>query len=83
MQQSAEFKAILEKAQNGDSYSQWWLGEAYANGEEGVDKDEKEAHEWYLKAANQGDADAQERIGRDYLFGLGAKKISKRPLCGT
>ena len=42
---------------------------AYENGL-GVDKDTSEAAVWYRKAADQGDADAQLKLGGLYKEGL-------------
>ena len=50
-----------------------YLGSCYANGD-GVEKDMLEAIEWYRKAADQGDADAQYNIGLCYANGDGLEE---------
>ena len=49
------------------------LAGSYLYGE-GVEKDSKKAAEWFEKAAMQGDAYSQYRLGRMYLEGDGIKK---------
>ena len=41
-------------------------------------KDQKKAAEWYLKAAEQGDSDAQYNLGAMYYDGKGVKKDRKK-----
>jgi len=55
------------------------LGWCYANGN-GVPKDEKEAVNWYSKAAEQGDADGQRLLGWCYENGKGVAKDEKEAL---
>jgi TPR repeat protein len=43
----------------------------------GVPKDDKEAVKWYRKAAEQGLADAQCKIGRHYVLGMDYKEAAK------
>ena len=45
----------------GDIEAQYNLGESYEYGE-GVMKDYEEAVKWYLKAAKQGDEEAQQKL---------------------
>ena len=52
-----------ELANKGYAAAQYNLGYCYEKGM-GVSKDEEKAVEWYTKAANQGDADAQKAIER-------------------
>ena len=49
----------------------------YYNGE-GVQKDYKQAVEWFKKSANQGNADAQFNLGNMYIYGKGVQKDYKR-----
>jgi TPR repeat protein len=49
------------------------LGELYYFGL-GVDKDYEKAAEWYQKAALQGDADAQYKLGVCYYYGHGTSQ---------
>jgi len=54
-------------------YAQTLLGFAYYLGR-GVPKDYVEARKWFLKAAQQGDADAQWILGTIYAEGKGVPK---------
>lgn len=49
------------------------LGQMYKNGQ-GVTQDYAEAMKWYLKAAEQGDAEAQRSSGSMYAQGLSIKQ---------
>ena len=49
------------------------LGWMYANGE-GVEQDKEEAVKWYRKAAEQGNADAQNTLGVMYDKGEGVEQ---------
>lgn len=60
-------KAIDQK----DVEAQFSLGMIYANGLQGILKDNKISVEWYRKAAEQGLAKAQYQLGRMYLYGQG------------
>lgn len=82
-QASAEddIATITKSAENGDAGAQWKLGRLYYNFEcdsildklecVGVSQDPAKAAEWYLKAAEQGNADAQFLIGSMYIDGKG------------
>ena len=52
---------------------QGFLGVMYANGQ-GVKQDYFKAFEWYQKAAEQGNADAQCFLGFMYQYGQGVKQ---------
>jgi eukaryotic-like serine/threonine-protein kinase len=62
---------ILAAANRGDAAAQNALGVKYANGEDGLPRDDVEAVEWYLKSANQGFAKGETNLGDMYLFGRG------------
>jgi TPR repeat protein/CHAT domain-containing protein len=64
----AAFKAVAEKAKQGDAEAQNKLGLMYANG---VTQNDVEAVKWYRKAADQGHADAQFNLGVMYANGKG------------
>ena len=49
----------------------------YEDGD-GVAKSYEKAAEWYLKAAEQGNVDAQERLGRMYSSGYGVAKSHEK-----
>ena len=50
-----DFAETKKKAEAGDAWAQFNLGNMYSEGE-GVPKDSAEAVNWYRKAAEQGDA---------------------------
>lgn len=63
--------AILEPlARDGDAGAQKMLGIMYDYGQ-GVDKDPKQALDWYIKAANQGQTAVQYQVGSKYFRGDG------------
>ena len=70
---SAEVIAMREKAEKGEAYPQFSLGNMYLDGR-GVTKDEVEGVKWYRKAADQGYAPAQYFLGRMYADGRGVPK---------
>ena len=62
---------MMPLAQNTNHpYAQYYLGVMFANGQ-AVEKDEKAAAEWYLKAAKQGVKEAQYRLAKMYSAGKG------------
>lgn len=85
---TAEAKALLQAAEQGDAKAQFQLGYCFFNGHS-VEKNEEEAVKWYTKAAEQGfpfaqyrlygitkireaekgNADAQFELGDCYLYG--------------
>jgi serine/threonine-protein kinase len=62
---------ILAAANRGDAAAENALGVKYANGEDGLPRDDVKAVEWYLKSANQGFAKGETNLGDMYLFGRG------------
>lgn len=63
-----ETKALLGKAQRGDTGSQMWLAIAYEQGWFGK-TNYRAALKWFKRAAAQGDPDAQNSLGRMYEDG--------------
>lgn len=63
---------ILAAANRGDAAAQNQLGVKYAQGEDGLARDDVKAVEWYRKAANQGLAKAETNLGDMYFYGRGA-----------
>ena len=53
----------------------------YAKGK-GVSPDYEEAAKWYLKAGEQGDADAQNNLGLMYADGRGVPRDCRTANCG-
>ncbi|KAF9279737.1 hypothetical protein BGZ88_012569 [Linnemannia elongata] len=68
-----DISSIVFKASLGDAKSQVELGDMYRVGN-GVVQDFKEAHGWYLKAANQGDPSGQCNVGHLYRLELGVDR---------
>jgi TPR repeat protein len=69
--EESEFVAEMQVlADQGHAIAQFFLGDAYSNGE-GVLQDKKEAVKWYSLAADQGDSDAQFSLGAAYHNGEG------------
>src|SRR5580700_10154670 len=62
---------IVAAANRGDPAAQNQLGVKYAQGENGLTRDDTKAVEWYRKAANQGLPKAQTNLGDMYFFGRG------------
>jgi len=60
--EQSRFDQSLAKANAGDAAAQWEVGTAYDSGR-GVRRDGKEAKRWYLTAAEQGYAEAQNSLG--------------------
>jgi serine/threonine protein kinase/TPR repeat protein len=63
--------ATIAAANRGDPTAQNQLGVKYAQGEDGLPRDDVKAVEWYRKAANQGLPKAQTNLGDMYFFGRG------------
>jgi TPR repeat protein len=69
--EESEFVAEMQVlADQGHAIAQFFLGDAYSNGE-GVRQDKNEAAKWYGLAADQGDKDAQFSLGAAYYNGDG------------
>ena len=69
------FAQVQAQANKGNAEAQYWLGEAYFDGENGfeapLEVDYVQARAWYDKAAAQKDACAQHAIGWMYDSGEG------------
>jgi TPR repeat protein/serine/threonine protein kinase len=63
--------STVAAANRGDPVAQNQLGVKYAQGEDGLPRDDVKAVEWYRKAANQGLPKAQTNLGDMYFFGRG------------
>lgn len=64
----AWYKKAAEVGDNGEI--QWIVGNCYANGLMGVERDICTAHEWYTKAAYNGHATSQNNIAVNYMQGV-------------
>jgi hypothetical protein len=70
----ARLDDLRAKAKKGDAKSQCELAHAFRFGWFGVGKNEVEAVEWYRKAAEQNNAEAQSDLGECYAWGRGVAK---------
>jgi hypothetical protein len=71
--QGAQAKSLPELrklAAQGDADAQWRLGVRYHNGED-VPRDDVQAMQWFLRAADQGHVTAQATLGAYYWAGRG------------
>jgi len=68
-----KFENALPKAEQGDTKSQYAIGEMFEKGK-GTLKNSQKAFEWYNKAAKQNDPKAAYKVGRAYLEGKGVSK---------
>lgn len=66
-------------AETGNHDAQYNLGLMFHNGW-GVERDLKQAHEWYTHAANQGNTDAMYNLGVMYLNGEGVFQSARQAL---
>jgi TPR repeat protein len=89
-----DFIEMLKAAEAGDAETQYRLGSYYYNGEvitedgatgivyycngEEVTKDAAKAAEWLLKAAEQGHAGAQTKLGDCYRYGEGVAQDKQK-----
>jgi TPR repeat protein len=69
-----QLASIRAKAEKGDAESQLELASVFYLGKFGVSEDNVEAVKWCRKAADQGFADAQYRLGNFYFKGEGVAK---------
>jgi TPR repeat protein len=68
------FKEIVAKAEKGDSLSQCSVGETYWFGTSNVPVDKKEAVKWLLRAAEQGNEEAEYNLAGSYHDGEGVER---------
>ena len=72
-----DIEQLRQAAEQGHIESQINLGHIYANGGDGVAKDDREAVKWHRMAAEQGDADSAFYLGKIYAYGgVGVAKDS-------
>lgn len=71
-----EFETVLEKAEQGNSTAQNYLGLMYAKGQ-GVTQDYQQAFYWFAKAADLGHGSAHNSLGIMYYKGHGVERNFK------
>jgi len=67
-------KRIKEKGENGNARAMYHLGAMYKFGQNGLEKDSKEAYKWYIKSADAGDVMGKGAVGECLLYGWGVEK---------
>ncbi len=78
---ATDYEKIKTLAERGDIRAQIDLALAYTYGVAGsIPENRQKAHEWYLKAANQGDPGAQYKIGSAYRDGDRVQKDYQKAL---
>ena len=65
---------LYDKAVNGDSNAQDWIGCYYFYGDEGFSQSYRNALYWFRLSAEQNDTYGLERLGYMYQYGLGVQK---------
>ena len=68
---AAQADEVQQSAEQGEALAQAKMGARYILGRDGVEKDEKKAAEWMLKAAKQGLIEAEVVMAALYDRGLG------------
>ena len=68
---------LQQKAEKGNQFFQFRVGESYLNGK-GVPKDAEKAVKWFMESAKQGNAHAQLRVGEAFLNGTGVPKDAEK-----
>jgi TPR repeat protein len=74
MEKVKDFLLILDSARKGDVKNQTELASMYCFALDGVIKDYKLAFYWFKKSAEQGDKEAQFRVGECYQKGNGVEE---------
>lgn len=69
-----DIQSLTELAQDGDANAQVDLAMAYHEGSGELPKDDAKAVEWFRKAAEHGNFEAQYNLGIAYYHGFGIKK---------
>ena len=74
----AGLRSLIKRAEKGDLLAQCSLGTFYATDEEFGLKDEAKAVEWYTKAAEGSEPEAQYNLGLMIIIGEGTEKDLKK-----
>ena len=74
--EAASFELMRQMAQNGDPVAENALGLRYFQGDvkNGIQRDEKQAFRWFIRAANHGNLAAQAKLAFLYWGGRGVPK---------
>ena len=72
------YQALAPLAAKGDAKAQVYIGVMYYNGQ-GVKESNKEAFNWFQKAAKQGNAQGQYELAQMYIFGFGVPSNETEP----
>lgn len=75
-----EFTNLKEKAENGDSQAQAYIGKEYFLGSQKVEQDYNEAFLWLKKSIEQGNEEGYGYIAHCYLNGLGVPENTTKAL---
>jgi TPR repeat protein len=73
-QSPLDFARLQTEAEHGNVKAQFWVGAAYESGRDGVGQDFAQAHAWLTKSAKQGNADAENLLGKMYENGEGVSQ---------
>ena len=73
-EQRQDREQLLKEAEQGTAEAQLQAGYGYETGIRGLQQDYAKAFEWYSKSAEQGNEQAQNRLGFYYAHGKGVKK---------
>ena len=68
---------LLEHAEQGDAQAQYEVGRRFWSGD-GVERDARQAADWFDRAARQGLASAQRMLGRCYEQGRGVERDARQ-----
>ncbi len=71
---------VTESAENGDADSQIYLMNLYKLGASGIEEDSKKYFYWAKRAAENGNAEAMDKLGNMYYYGNGVKQDLKAAL---
>ena len=72
-----QLELLLEQAEQGDAQAQYEVGRRFWNGD-GVERDARQAADWFDRAARQGLAPAQRMLGRCYEQGRGVERDARQ-----
>ncbi|WP_218814291.1 tetratricopeptide repeat protein [Rickettsiella endosymbiont of Dermanyssus gallinae] len=77
---SKAFDLYLRAAFSNNTFALYMVGTYLLDGRCGFPATDAIAFEWFLRAAERGDADGQAQAGNAYLYGIGIEKNSEKAL---